>query len=421
MTIISPRLGTLVNQVNLSDLVEAWEFGIRALTSVARRMSRLGTETAFDVLRRAEELKAAGRPVINLGIGAPDFRTPDNIVEAGRQALSDGWHKYTPAKGIVELRETIAWDIERRHNAPVDPGSVMVVPGGKPTMFFAMLMFGEPGVEIMYPDPGFPIYRSMIEFSGATPVPIRLDESNEFSFDPDQVIDSLSDRTRLVILNSPSNPTGGVYGQSDVDALVAGLERLPGAYVMSDEIYSRLVFGGRDHISLIGYEGLRDRLILLDGCSKTWAMTGWRLGWGVWPTNLIERAVRLQINSNSCATAAVQVAAIEAIRGPQEEAEAMAAEFEARAMQTADALDAIDGISCLRPGGAFYVFPYIEGTGLTSEQMEDRLLEEVDVAVVAGTSFGERGRGHIRISCAASSDDLAEAVARIEGFVDRLL
>ena len=385
--------------------------------SQAERMRRLGTETAFDVLRRAEELKAQGRPIINLGIGAPDFRTPDNIVEAGRQALADGWHRYTPAKGIAELRETVAWDIEKRHQAAVDPNNVMIVPGGKPTMFFTMLMLGEPGIEIMYPDPGFPIYRSMIEFSGATPIPMLLEEASDFGLDPDAVLDLITERTRLIILNSPSNPTGGVYSRAAVDHLVEGLEEHPNVYVMSDEIYSRLVFGDERHVSLIEYESIRDRLILLDGASKTWAMTGWRVGWGVWPDDLIEGAERLQINSNSCAGAAVQVAAIEAIRGSQDAAAAMAAEFEERAYETSAALDAIDGISCMRPRGAFYVFPNIGRSGLSSGEVQDVLLEEFDLAVVSGTSFGRGGEGHVRFSCAANREELAEAVTRTERFM----
>lgn len=380
-------------------------------------MDRLGTETAFDVLRRAEELRSQGRPIINLGIGAPDFRTPENIVEAGQRALAEGWHRYTPAKGIPELREAIAEDVQHRYSVSIDPDRVMAVPGGKPTMFFAMLMLGEPGVEIMYPDPGFPIYRSMIEFSGATPVPIDLDEAADFSFGAEQVLDRISDRTRLIILNSPSNPTGGIYDRSEIDALIDGLEHHPDVYVMSDEIYSRIVFGDTRHNTLLEYDSIRDRLILLDGCSKTWAMTGWRLGWGIWPPDLIEGAERLQINSNSCATASVQVAAIEAIKGPQEEAEAMARSFEKRALWTFEALNRVDGITCRQPRGAFYVFPNINETGLSSEEMQERLLTEANIAVVAGTSFGMGGEGHIRISCAAGEAELEEAVAGIESFL----
>jgi aspartate/methionine/tyrosine aminotransferase len=384
---------------------------------MAKRMSRLGSEEAMDVLGRAEALKARGRPVINLGVGAPDFRTPRNIVEAGRQALADGWHGYTAAKGIAELREAVVWDIHQRQGVNADPDHLIIVPGGKPTVFFALLMLGEPGVEIMYPDPGFPIYRSMVEFSGATPIPIKLEEDKGFSFDPDRVLRQVNERTRLIILNSPANPTGGIVGRAEMDALVAGLADYPDVYVMSDEIYSRIVFGGAEHVSLLEYDSLRDRLIVLNGWSKTWAMTGWRLGWGLWPSSLVEGAERLQINSNSCANAAVQIAAIEAIRGPQDEVNEMVKAFEKRSVYIADALDALPGVSCQQPGGAFYVFPNISGTGLTSQEMQDRLLDEADVAVVAGTSFGAGGEGHIRISCAASLDELEEAVGRIETFL----
>ena len=385
--------------------------------TMAERMGRLGTEGAMEILGRAEALRAAGRPIINLGVGAPDFRTPENIVEAGRQALSDGWHSYTPAKGIAELRETVVWDLEQHHGAQADPDNVLIVPGGKPTMFFALLMLGEPGVEVLYPDPGFPIYRSMVAFSGATPVPLVLEEERGFSFDPDRVLSQLSERTRLIVLNSPANPTGGVIGRSEMDALVQGLERFPDVYVLSDEIYSRIVFSGVDHVSLLEYESLQDRLILLGGWSKTWAMTGWRLGWGLWPDSLIDGAERLQINANSCANAAVQVAAIEAMRGPQVEVDRMAAAFEQRTKLVAEALRQVKGVSCADPRGAFYVFPNLSATGLGSDELQDRLLNEADVAVVSGRSFGEAGEGYLRISCASSLEELEEAMKRIELFL----
>lgn len=383
-------------------------------------MSNIRSESAVVILGRAEALKAQGRPVINLGIGAPDFRTPDNIVEAGRQALADGWHGYTAAKGIPELREAVAWEIEQQHGAAVNPDNLLIVPGGKPTMFFAMLMLGELGVEIMYPDPGFPIYGSMVGFSGATPVPVELEESNGFSIDPDEVLSRVTDNTRLLILNSPGNPTGGVIGRAEMDALVAGLADRPDVYVMSDEIYSRIVFGDEEFVSAIEYESIRDRLILLNGWSKNFAMPGWRLGWGLWPDSLIDGAEKLQINANSCAMAAAQVAAIEAIRGPQDSVAEMKNAYEKRTAYIADALDGLPGIRCRRPSGAFYVFPNISGTGLGSDEFQDRLLDEADVAVVSGTSFGANGEGHVRISCAASMEELEEGVSRIEGFVSGL-
>jgi aspartate/methionine/tyrosine aminotransferase len=380
----------------------------------AERMARLGTETAFDVLARAEALRAAGRPIINLGIGAPDFRTPDNVVAAAARALEDGWHFYTPAKGIPPLRQAVAADIAAEHGVAVDPDHIMIVPGGKPTMFFAMLMFGEPGTEIMYPDPGFPIYRSMIEFSGATAVPIELHEDTGFSFDAESVLAKINERTRLIILNSPANPTGGVIDRTELDALVAGLASHPRVRVLSDEIYSRILYDGREHISLLEYPSIRDRLIVLNGWSKTYSMTGWRLGWGVWPSDLIADAERLQINSNSCASAPVQVAGIEALTGPQKAVDEMVAAFDERRRFVYEQLNAIPGFRCQRPAGAFYAFPNIEGTGMTSAAVQDTLLTDADIAVVSGTSFGILGEGYVRFSYAAGMDDLAEAMDRMQ-------
>jgi aspartate/methionine/tyrosine aminotransferase len=315
----------------------------------AERMSRLGTESAFDVLARADRLRAAGRPIINLGIGAPDFRTPENIVEAGARALHDGWHFYTPAPGIPALRQAVAEDIETRHGVAVSPERVMVVPGGKPTMFFAMMMLGEPGVEIMYPDPGFPIYRSTIEFSGATAVPIELHEETGFSFDAESVLAKVNERTRLIIVNSPANPTGGVVDQHELADLIDGLEAHPDVYVMSDEIYSRILYDEHVHISLLEFPSIRDRLIVLNGWSKTYSMTGWRLGWGLWPEDLIAAAIRLQINSNSCAAAASQVAGVEALTGPQSSVDSMVAAFDERRLFIHEQLNTIDGFRCARP------------------------------------------------------------------------
>ncbi|MGD2102901.1 MAG: pyridoxal phosphate-dependent aminotransferase [Acidimicrobiia bacterium] len=380
---------------------------------MARRMSRLGTETAFDVLARAQRMREEGKPVINLGIGSPDFRTSEDIVEAGIDALHDGYHFYTPAKGLPEVRAAVAEDIRARHGVLADPERVLIVPGGKPTMFFAILMLGEPGIEIMYPDPGFPIYRSMIEFSGATPVPIELHEETGFGFDSGEVLAKITDATRLIILNSPANPTGGVVARDQIDSLVAGLDDHPETYVLSDEIYSRIVYDDLDHVSLLTYESLRDRLIVLDGWSKTYSMTGWRLGWGLWPPSLIDGAERLQINSTSCASAPVQMAGLAALTGRQDHVSDMVTAFDERRRFVHDGLNRISGFRCVLPKGAFYVFPNITGTGLTSQQVETRLLEEASVAVVSGTSFGRLGEGYIRLSYAASMDELREAIERI--------
>ncbi|MCH7928884.1 MAG: pyridoxal phosphate-dependent aminotransferase [Proteobacteria bacterium] len=380
---------------------------------LAERISRLGTETAFEVLARANALAAQGHSIINLGIGQPDFPTPENIVEAGRKALADGHHGYTPANGIPALREAVAADILARRGVDVHPDRIVIVPGGKPTMFFAILMFGEKGAEIMYPNPGFPIYESMIAFSGAEPVPIPLYEDNGFSFNADEVLDKITPRTRLIIVNSPANPTGGVVARDELDRLVAGLEAHPQVAVLSDEIYSRMVYDGLDHASMLSYESIRDRLILLDGWSKTYAMTGWRIGYAVWPEALVEPATRLAINDHSCVNAATQYAAIEALTGPQDSVAAMVAAFDERRAVIVEALNAIPGFRCARPPGAFYAFPNIAGAGYDARGMQDLLLSEAGVATVAGTSFGAHGEGYLRFSYASSVDNIREAMARI--------
>src|SRR5579859_6200439 len=289
------------------------------MLAMAARMSSLGTETAFEVLARANALAAQGRSIINLGIGQPDFKTPEHIVEAGRKALADGHHGYTPANGIPQLREAVAMDLHRRHGATVSPDNVLVVPGGKVTMFFAIMMFGEAGAEILYPNPGFPIYESVIRFSGATPVPMPLHEDKGFSFSADEVLAQLTPRTRLIIVNSPANPTGGVVPRAEFDRLVAGLERNPHVAVMSDEIYGEILYDGAEHVSLLSYPSIREQVILLDGWSKTYAMTGWRMGYGVWPEKLFPHAERLAINCHSCVNAAAQYAGIAALEGPREQ------------------------------------------------------------------------------------------------------
>jgi len=388
--------------------------------TLAQRMSQLGTETAFEVLARAKRLEAQGKSIVNLGIGAPDFRTPENIVEAGCKALRDGAHFYTPARGIPPLREAVARDVARRRQVDVDPEQIMIVPGGKPTMFFAMLMFGEPGVEIMYPNPGFPIYESMIRCSGATPVPIELEESSGFSFSAENVLAKVNERTRLIIVNTPANPTGGVVLKPELDALVAGLERWPDVVVLSDEIYSRILYDGLEHVSLLSYESMRERTIVLDGWSKTYSMTGWRLGWGYWPKHLIDHAERLQINSNSCPSAPVQWAGIEALDGPQDAVEAMCRAFDERRRVIVDGLNDIPGFSCVTPKGAFYAFPNVEETGLSSKELETKLLEEAGVAILSGTSFGALGEGYLRFSYAASTGEIEDGLARVRACVAAL-
>ncbi len=387
------------------------------MLTLAAGMSRLGTETAFDVLARAKALEAEGRDIINLGIGQPDFPTPENIVEAAVKALRDGHHGYTPAGGIRELREAVAADVAARRGAAIDPGNVLVVPGGKVTMFFAILMFGEAGAEILYPNPGFPIYQSAIEYTGAEAVPIALHEENGFSFDAGEVLERLSPATRLIILNSPANPTGGVVPRHEIERLVEGLEAYPDAAVLSDEIYGRMLYDGRQHVSLLEFPSIRDRLIVLDGWSKTYAMPGWRMGYGIWPASLVEAATRLAINCHSCVNAPSQWAGIEALTGPQDEAERMVAAFDARRKVVVEELNALPGFHCIEPGGAFYAFPNVTGTGVGAAELQDRLLSEAGVATVAGTSFGAFGEGYLRISYANSTENIIEAVRRIREFL----
>jgi len=380
---------------------------------VADAMGRLGTETAFDVLARAAALEREGRSIINLGIGQPDFKTPGHVVEAAVDALKAGHHGYTPANGILPLRQAVAADLEARRGVAVDPDTVVVVPGGKVTMFFAILMFGEPGAEILYPDPGFPIYHSAVAFSGATPVPVPLLEKNGFAFSADDVLSRMTPATRLVIVNTPANPTGGVTPKEELDKLAEGLAAFPNAAIMADEIYSRMLYDGRTHASILHYPGLKDRAIMLDGWSKTYAMTGWRLGYAVWPQSLVEGATRLCINCHSCVNAATQFAGIAALQGPQDAVDAMMETFAERRRVIVDALNSLPGFRCIEPGGAFYAFPNIEGTGLTAAEAQDLFLDKAGVATVAGTSFGGYGEGYLRFSYANSTENIERAVERI--------
>ena len=383
------------------------------MLQLSEKMNRLGTETAFEVLARAEALAREGRDIINLGIGQPDFKTPPHVVEAAIKALHDGHHGYTPSPGILPLRESVAADLHRRRGVEISPDRIVVVPGGKVTMFFAILMFGEPGVEILYPNPGFPIYESVIQFSGATAVPTPLLEDRDFSFDAGAVLDQVTADTRLLILNSPANPTGGAMPRDEIDKLVKGLVDHPQVAVLSDEIYSRISYDGREHVSLLDYPEIADRLILLDGWSKTYAMTGWRMGYAVWPAALVEGATRLAVNCHSCVNAATQYAGIAALDGHQDAVDDMVRAFEERRRVIVDGLNAIPGFRCRTPGGAFYVFPNVQGTGLDARSLQRRLLEEAGVATVAGTSFGHLGEGFIRFSYANSIDNIQEALKRI--------
>ena len=379
--------------------------------------SRIGEENAFAVLARATELARQGRDIINLGIGQPDFPTPPHIVEAAVKALRDGHHGYTPATGILPLREAVAADVERRTGAAVSPEEVIVVPGGKVTMFMAILMFGEPGAEILYPDPGFPIYRSMIEFTGATPIPVPIREENGFAFSAAETLSLITPKTRLIILNSPANPTGGVTPKAEIDDLVAGLAAHPDIAILSDEIYGQMSYDGLDHVSLLNYPEIRDRLILLDGWSKTYAMTGWRLGYSLWPKTLGDAARKLAVNSYSCVNASAQWAGLAALTGPQDAVHAMVAEFDRRRKLVVEGLNRLPGVSAIVPKGAFYAFPNIKATGWKAKPLASALLEEAGVATIGGPDFGVHGEGYIRLSYANSAENIARALTRMGEFL----
>ncbi len=382
---------------------------------LAERMSRLGTETAFEVLNRARELERKGKDIIHLEIGEPDFDTPSNIIGAGVSALHSGWTHYGPSAGYVELRQAIADEVSRSRGVHVSPDEVVVVPGGKPIIFFTILALIDEGDEVIYPNPGFPIYESMINYVGGRAVAIRLREEKDFSFDVDELAALISNRTKLIILNSPQNPTGGVLTKRDIEEIAEAIgER--NIFVLSDEIYSRLIFEGEHH-SIIAEPGFKERTILLDGFSKSYAMTGWRVGYGVMRPDLAWQVARLMTNSNSCTASFTQMAGVEALRGDQSSVDHMREEFQKRRDMFVPALNRIKGFSCRMPHGAFYVFPNITGTGWKSKPLADALLEEAGVACLSGTSFGEFGEGYLRFSIANSMENLQRALERIERWV----
>ena len=385
---------------------------------------RLGEENAFAVLARATALLHEGRDIVNLGIGQPDFRTPEHIVEAAIKALRDGHHGYTPANGLLAAREAVVRRTLATTGVEVSPESVMIMPGGKPTMFAAILMFGEPGVEILYPDPGFPIYRSMIEFTGATPVPVPMREANGFAFSAEETLALITPRTRLLILNSPANPTGGVTPRVEIAKLVKGLEAHPHVAIMSDEIYDVMTYDGESHVSLLTFPEIRDRLIVLNGWSKTWAMTGWRMGWSIWPNaaeggKLYDKVRKLAVNCWSCVNAPSQFAGIAAIDGPQDDVDKMMRAFDNRRRIVVEGLNAIPGISCVTPKGAFYAFPNISATGWKAKKLASALLEDAGVALIGGPDFGILGEGYIRLSYANSEENILRALERIEAFLTK--
>ena len=379
---------------------------------LAERMQRLGTETAFEVLARAKAMEREGRDVIHLEIGEPDFDTPRNIIDAAIKALNSGFTHYGPSAGLPDARKVFAEFITTDRGVEVKPENIVITPGAKPILFFSILALVNEGDEVIYPNPGFPIYESVINFVGGKPVPIPLREEKAFSFDLDELRDLVNEKTKLMIINSPQNPTGGVLTADDMKGIADLAERYD-SWILSDEVYSKMVYEGK-HVSIYDYPEVKDRTILLEGHSKTYAMTGWRLGYGTMPVPLAEQIAKLQTNSNSCTSSFTQAAGIEALTGPQDESKKMMAEFKARRDLIVDGLNAIEGFKCLKPKGSFYVFPNITGTGMKSKQLEEHLLEKGGVAGLSGTSFGKYGEGYLRFSYANSQENIKKALQKIQ-------
>ena len=380
---------------------------------ISKRLFDLETETAFTILEKANRLKSEGRDIINLGIGQPDFPTPKNIVEAAIKAFKDGHHGYTPSNGIIELREAVSKHIYEKYKSNINPENILITPGGKPVIFYASIIFGDKESEIIYPDPGFPIYRSTIKFSGAKAVPLILKEKNNFEIDINDLSELINKKTRLIIINNPNNPTGSYMSEFKINELVKVLEKYPDIKILSDEIYSEIIFDNNTMPSLLKYESIKDRLIILNGWSKTFCMTGWRLGWSVWPKKIYDFANKLCVNDHSCPTTVSQYAGIEALEGPQDEVKKIVFEFEKRRNFIFKELNKLDKIKCFKPGGAFYAFPNISKTGLSGQEFSDLTLNKFGVALVPGTSFGESANQNVRISYANSLENIEKAIKRI--------
>ncbi len=381
---------------------------------LAENLRRLGTETAFKILADAKKLEAQGKKIIHLSVGQPDFKTPNHVVEATKKALDDGHHGYVLPNGIIECRQAVTRKIKKLYNAEIDPERVIIMPGGKPTMYYAITLFGEPGAEIIYPDPGFPIYESMINFTGAKAVPIDMLEDKDFSINPKKILSLINENTRLIILNNPNNPTGAFTEKKKIDELAEGLKKFPKVAILSDEIYSRQIFDGKKMPSFFDYPFLYDRLIVLDGWSKAYSMTGWRLGWAVWPEKLIEQVIKLCVNNHSCVNAAIQFGGIAALDGPDDSINFMMEKFTKRRKLIYDGLNSIKGIDCSLPGGAFYAFPNVKETGMNGEEFAKKCLHEAGVAIVPGTSFGKKAKDYVRFSFAASQDNISDSIENIK-------
>ena len=381
---------------------------------LAKNLERLGTETAFTVLAQAKKLEATGKPIIYLGLGQPDFKTPKHIVEAAKKALDDGHHGYVLSNGILECRQAVTRKIKKLYNKDINPERVLIMPGGKPTMYYAISCFGEPGAEIVHPTPAFPIYESMINYTGSTAVPYDLTEDKDLKFDPEKILSLITDKTRLLILINPNNPTGSFVEKPAIDLLAEGLKKHPHVTILSDEIYSRQIFDNKEMPTFFNYPELQDRLIVLDGWSKAYAMTGWRMGWSVWPENLVPHVNKLLINSVSCVNAPSQFAGIAALDGPDDSIHAMMIEFNERRKLIHKGLNNLPGVECSLPGGAFYAFPKVIGTGMNGEEFAKKCLHEAGVAIVPGTSFGKTCEDYVRFSFAASKENISKALEKIE-------
>ena len=381
---------------------------------LAESLNRLGTESAFSVLAEAKKLEAAGNSMIHLGLGQPDFKTPKHVVEAAKKALDDGHHGYVMSNGILECRQAVTRWVKRRYDADVSAERILIMPGGKPTMHYAIQCFGEPGAEIIHPTPAFPIYESMINYTGSTAVPYDLTEDKDLKFSADKILSLITDKTRLLILINPNNPTGSFVEKPEIDKLAEGLKKYPHVTILSDEIYSRQIFDGKDMPSFFNYPELRDRLIVLEGWSKAYSMTGWRLGWSFWPENLVEHVNKLLINSVSCVNAAAQFAGIAALDGPDDSIHKMMDKFSQRRKLIHDGLNSLPGIECSLPGGAFYAFPKVIGTGMDGTEFCKRAMHEAGVAIVPGTAFGKTCKDYVRFSFAASQDNISNALENIK-------
>ena len=386
----------------------------------SKRSLKLENETAFEVLSKALYLKSQGKEIINLGIGQPDFLPPKNVIKAGIEALKSDNHGYSPSKGLLTLRELISNEVLKRYNSKINPENILITPGGKVVIYITIMMLVEKGSEVILPDPGFPIYRSATLHAGANPVSIKLNEKNNFSFIAEDILRKINKKTRLIIINSPSNPTGTMISLKELNKLVDGLVNYPEVHILSDEIYSKILFNNNVHRSLIEFPNLKERVIILDGLSKSFAMTGWRIGWGIFPESMIDIAETYATNIFSCVNYSTQVAAIEAIKGSQKSVELMNSIFEKRSNLMFEGLNSIKNFTCIKPQGAFYCFPNISKTKLTSNIVQNKLLEEVGVATIAGSSFGKYGNSYIRISCAASEKDLNNALNKINDWSVKL-